>query len=548
MQMADIYAAAQVTLIAAAKFNAWNGLPGVSNPRSYLGAVRGVSIFACPPVSGVSRLLNCSWSRRAWTFQECYFSKRRLFFSEDQVVLHCNQKSQFEDSSVLHQQQRPKHHGQFIHRMQECTPGPLIIDRADTLGRDLHMERILNILSSYSGRDLSFERDALNAVLGTLTTFRQHGIDHCWGVPFRSITPEEERFCSSGDVAIDRIALLWISVFPFRRREGFPRWSPLGWAGGILWFWRYRQQDDGYITPFPPYSVLSDQTCEPLVAEGGGIQNHHHQGYTKSIVRDGLRGNLETAMNPSQLIESTGLTVVLRLGPALLFDRFYGRNVATVSLSLTSEIDLLFLTYWDANSNRPMANKGLLFTNADKSGQEGPTKMTEENFLMIVRPQSGHYERVGILHLPLDLISCSQSSLPNNIINMSTPVCRFHFHHTANESFLEDHASGPSLKRSDKHQDRVDSEKRGSSEARDVTSIDLEGNEGADTSVEGRQVSDDEPVALLQPSDELSFDRVAETLNFVHRPEAEALDVSHLELTSKDWWRQYFKTETIILG
>lgn len=173
--------------------------------------------------------------------------------------------------------------------------------------------------------------------------------------------------------------------------------------------------------------------------------------------------------------------------------------------------------------------------------------MTEENFLMIVRPQSGHYERVGILHLPSDLISCSRCPLPDYPIDAETQICRFQFHHTA-DKIVEDHASGPSLERSDKHQDRVDSEKQGSSEASDDASMDLEGDEGADTSGEGSEVSDDEPVASLQPSEELSFDRDTETLHFVHRPEAEALDVSHLELTSKDWWRQYFKTETIILG
>lgn len=362
--MAAIYAAAQVTIIAAAMSDPWNGLPGVSHPRSYLGAVRGISIFARPPAGGMSRMTECPWFKRAWTFQECYFSKRRLFFGENQVVLHCNQKSQFEDSFVLHQLHRPIPHDLFISGMQNCTPGPLTIDRADTLGRDLHMERILNILSSYCGRRLSFEMDALNAVLGTLTTFRQHGIHHCWGVPFRSITPEEGCFCSSGDVAIDGIALLWRSVYSFRRRKGFPSWSPLGWAGHIRWFWRYRQQDDGYITRTPYRPGVTSEFEGPLIAEGARIQIHPHQGYTKSIVRDGVGEDLKTAVDPSQLMEFSGLTVALRLGPALPFSSHSFQSVSTVGLSLTSEIELLLLAYWDADLDQP--NKGLLFTSVEE--------------------------------------------------------------------------------------------------------------------------------------------------------------------------------------
>jgi hypothetical protein len=93
--MADIYASARLTIVAAAGEDADHGLPAVHEPPSdripY--AIAG-SIFLLPyPVPLRKEVLSESkWSTRAWTYQECFFAKRRLLFTGAQVKYGCNRE------------------------------------------------------------------------------------------------------------------------------------------------------------------------------------------------------------------------------------------------------------------------------------------------------------------------------------------------------------------------------------------------------------------------------------------------------------------------
>src|SRR5690242_1462165 len=96
LQMSSIYREAQLTIIAAAGSDPTHGLPGVeSNLRDCrvghhenidsicLSALRLPSFTSHKYVKDV---LGSTWASRAWTYQEGMFSRRRLIFTERQVI------------------------------------------------------------------------------------------------------------------------------------------------------------------------------------------------------------------------------------------------------------------------------------------------------------------------------------------------------------------------------------------------------------------------------------------------------------------------------
>jgi len=92
----------------------------------------------------------------------------------------------------------------------------------------------MGVLEQYSNRSLSFQSDALNAVLGILKSFRSEPdpVGSIWGVPFGNYATAEKtpnpRFC-----------LYWRNSESSTRRHGFSSWYPLGW-GGSKWFHQFQ--------------------------------------------------------------------------------------------------------------------------------------------------------------------------------------------------------------------------------------------------------------------------------------------------------------------
>ncbi|KAF2625254.1 hypothetical protein BU25DRAFT_412699 [Macroventuria anomochaeta] len=89
MQMADICAAAQITVIAAAGEDPNYGLPRVWEASRDLLQTRksdSLRLSVCPLLPMTLVLKDSTCISRAWAFQECYFSTRRLFFTDHQIV------------------------------------------------------------------------------------------------------------------------------------------------------------------------------------------------------------------------------------------------------------------------------------------------------------------------------------------------------------------------------------------------------------------------------------------------------------------------------
>jgi hypothetical protein len=204
--MASIYGAAQIVLIAAEAHDPTFALPISSRStewQSRQASVGNIELFSyrvpnkefCLPLETKAY----TWASRAWTFQECYFARRRLFLTHTSAIYRCNNSFNLQN-----------HHEWF----------PISHQRGHIAAKQ--------VLSAYSGRQLTQQADALRAVIGALNICGSRYNFHLWGVPFRK--PRNQRYPGS-------LALFWRHIRYTERRPGFPTWSPLSIMGGISWIY-----------------------------------------------------------------------------------------------------------------------------------------------------------------------------------------------------------------------------------------------------------------------------------------------------------------------
>jgi hypothetical protein len=91
----DIFALAELTLVAATDDGAHSPLPSVSAPRLVSDEIREVTysthrlrLLPSPPI--LNRMLEpCAWRRRGWTFEEHVFSRRLLYLFPSEAIFSC---------------------------------------------------------------------------------------------------------------------------------------------------------------------------------------------------------------------------------------------------------------------------------------------------------------------------------------------------------------------------------------------------------------------------------------------------------------------------
>ena len=206
--MGAIYASAYLTVITASGEDPTYGLPTISRSFDAGGTFSGSYLFPETTVVHTSK-----WATRAWTFQESLQSRRRLFFTDHGLIFHCSVDTA-----------SSKRKGNVL-LLQDLALSEFTCHRYKTPMIDM-----MCILEQYVSRDLSFDSDALNAIVGVLRTFAAQAaqnpggtVYHMWAVAFQ--------FSSESELLV---ALNWYSTADLRshtaRRRGFPSWSPLGWS------------------------------------------------------------------------------------------------------------------------------------------------------------------------------------------------------------------------------------------------------------------------------------------------------------------------------
>lgn len=253
-----IYQSAELTIIAAAGDGAEFGLPGVRpgsrapQPRLILNGILWTSV----PMQPANVIPKSTWNTRAWTFQEGYFARKRVIFTEEMVYFQCNRVCRLEIS-------HPPTRAPEIQSVRTFRRLPLFLHSGPELllpvTRPEAGWRILHLIRECSKRNLSFGSDAIRAILGVLSsraatqlTEIPDGVSsgefvHYWGLPItiapytgisERIAEDLKSFTFLGLNTQLYASLVmgcsWKGNEGSRRKE-FPTWTWAGWDTAVIW-------------------------------------------------------------------------------------------------------------------------------------------------------------------------------------------------------------------------------------------------------------------------------------------------------------------------
>jgi hypothetical protein len=208
-RMDQIYEGAHATIIACAGQSPNDGIPGVG--RTVRQRQLSVDIGGCALVLSVpdlaANLRNSKWDSRGWTYQEAMLSRRRLYFTDTQVYFTCTGMTRSEGGPI---------HGKGT------------AYSAGETGSET--ERLAGHIVRYSGRELSFESDALHAFRGL---WKRSKVPSYFGVPI--FVPDGDLYQTEQALAAGFArGLFWEpGERRLNRRHHFPTWSWAGWKGKL---------------------------------------------------------------------------------------------------------------------------------------------------------------------------------------------------------------------------------------------------------------------------------------------------------------------------
>ncbi|KAI1780325.1 heterokaryon incompatibility protein-domain-containing protein [Hypoxylon cercidicola] len=268
-RMGHIYENAYLTLIAANGTDANHGLHGIEGVTKE----RICSYYLAPYLEGLSCRAS-PWYARGWTFQELFFSHRKLKFQSDVVLWECDCAVWLETTGVT---RRVPHvpggytsgslgepWGGLDLEPIRITPWKSNVETQKLLRTEHPMERYRKMVCEYNNRQLTYAEDRMRAFAGVTTKMEaDFPSGFIWGLP----------------VANFEAALLWQSDRyggGMKRRvqrhpdsTQFPTWSWVGWTGGIRGsHWDYQRLDIRIVSSedvVPAISVDDAKTVQRLI-------------------------------------------------------------------------------------------------------------------------------------------------------------------------------------------------------------------------------------------------------------------------------------------
>ncbi|KAI0200439.1 heterokaryon incompatibility protein-domain-containing protein [Astrocystis sublimbata] len=226
--MKDIYAAAQLTIVAARGDSAQSGLLDTRNPERYLRFNFSLSVLV---VSGFLRKLidKSAWGSRGWTFEEHVFSRRLLFFFDSEVIFKCGSHT-FRESRGVHSTMQLPEVDRGIHA-RDWEPNAEVLrggiqKNPDNVSQAMQIRPLLRALQEYGERSLTFEADRVAAFSGVILAAMADPLDEI---------SEQSLLRHGQPLHLFEALLLWDNwaYIPSERRparpfeSGFPSWS---WA------------------------------------------------------------------------------------------------------------------------------------------------------------------------------------------------------------------------------------------------------------------------------------------------------------------------------
>ncbi|EWZ97313.1 hypothetical protein NW765_004308 [Fusarium oxysporum] len=213
-----IYYCATITIFAVAGPRSDYGIPGISKPRvgSTREHINGKELVVVPPQI-MTEIKSSVWQTRAWTWQEDVLSTRKLYLTETQWILQCNE--------TLGPSDYAEAHNTALDLTWTKVSGGKIkagyVEATNTEFLDRTSSMFISAVTTYTSRSLTNDGDSLNAFQGGLARFGKpvypQGFE--WGMPLKEF-PQ---------------SLAWIHDHTVKptRRSAFPSWSWAGWGGTV---------------------------------------------------------------------------------------------------------------------------------------------------------------------------------------------------------------------------------------------------------------------------------------------------------------------------
>ncbi|KAH7084887.1 heterokaryon incompatibility protein-domain-containing protein [Paraphoma chrysanthemicola] len=368
-QMGKLYSAAAVTLFASSGSDPTYGLPGLRpNTRKYTYRYEaaGNNYLIALPGHSTMDIYRSNWFQRAWTFQEGFMSKKRLFFTDREMLFVCNR-------TILNESEHwDSEHGSQT-RLRGAFPNVNGAEEADG------MELALRLIDVFSPRKLTHQSDALKAICGALETLplsRGYPVFHLSAVPFTRAAHESLPSIS--------LALHWMHTGPCRRRTDFPSWSPLGW--------------DGWVHGIAPQTPVVPADCSLAL-------RRPQESIDLTLLTDLTNGLYDSEkLQPTRILEITAymVSIPLHFGTPLDLPES-GPSVRTV-LPLDAARDLSIRVPVDSMDYTHAEDTGPALGLILRSGEALRTARSSGSdiVVMLLKFQGNHYERAALFQVPTE--------------------------------------------------------------------------------------------------------------------------------------------------
>jgi hypothetical protein len=238
--MDKIYSGAELTIIAAAGSDPQHGLPGVSTTVRH-----GTSIDTFSHGTLLSWSIDPSdiershWATRGWTYQEMLLSRRRLVFTDSQMLFQCC-SGEFQELFNITAPSDPIPNVSKLAcpDMSGVSYSPYNVgDTFPQNGIGGSASEIYSRIHEYTERKLSYPGDVLNAFNGIFSAFdrsMQGFGSHFWGIPIWSTCSGSELYQWTQSFVA---GLTWYVAKPCDRRPGlWPSWSWTTVMGKVVQF------------------------------------------------------------------------------------------------------------------------------------------------------------------------------------------------------------------------------------------------------------------------------------------------------------------------
>ncbi|OAK96972.1 HET-domain-containing protein [Phaeosphaeriaceae sp. SRC1lsM3a] len=241
--MDKIYSEAALTVVASGGASPHHGLPGVSGPRRAAWRMTLNSGFLEYFEDASLEVSGGPWSKRGWTYQEMLLSRRRLIFTDSQMMYQCCSLlllDSFSLGPVDAALAGESNASVALSASELGCPSDAwgwISDGSPQTVQGLDSEDIYTLINEFSARQLSYPEDRLNAMEGVFSAFRNEikgYAHHFWGIPlithwYGKDIDVTSSFC---------IGLQWRFSRPSSLLDNMPSWSWAAWNCKVQFYWK----------------------------------------------------------------------------------------------------------------------------------------------------------------------------------------------------------------------------------------------------------------------------------------------------------------------